>query len=326
LCDFEKLRKPSLPFEDCGEDYGSGGMRLVGCLSRFSYARYALSAGLEEERKLGVNPFKMGIVAATDNHNGTPTSDSETHYMGANGLDRVARNRLRGEVEVPGGIAKGSPVRYGPGGVAGVWAEENSRQSIFNAMQRRETFGTSGPRIEPRFFGGWELPADLCQSDDMITNAYDSGVPMGSDLPVNSDLARSPMFLVSAPQDPNGNLLQRIQIVKGWVDTDGKTYQAIYDVAGDANNGASVNINTCEPQGPGYSQLCAVWQDRDFNPETSAVYYSRVVENPSCRWSTWQCNALPEEERPESCTNGEVPKTIQERAWTSPIWVMPSTT
>ncbi len=322
LCDFEKLRKPDVPFEDCEEEYGSGGMRLVGCLSRFSFARYALSAGLEEERKLGVNPFKMGIVAATDNHNATPTADSETNYMGANGPDRVARNRLRGEVEVPGGIAKGSPVRYSPGGVAGVWAEENSRASIFAAMKRRETFGTSGPRIEPRFFGSWNMPDNLCQSSDMIARAYDSAVPMGGELPAKPERASSPQFLVSAPQDPNGNQLQKLQIIKGWVDRDGRTQQRIYDVAGDANNGASVNIDACEPQGSGFSQLCSIWQDPDFDHTQSAVYYSRIVENPSCRWSTWQCNALPAEERPETCTNGEVPKTIQERAWTSPIWVM----
>ncbi len=139
LCDFEKLRAPSEPVEDCGEEYGSGNMRLVGCLSRFSYARYALSTGLSEAKKLGVNPFKLGIVAATDNHNGTPTASMERSYMGANGTDREAVNRLKGAVEVPGGIARGSPVRYNPGGLAGVWAQENSRESLFAAMRRRET-------------------------------------------------------------------------------------------------------------------------------------------------------------------------------------------
>ncbi len=319
LCDFEKLRSPAEEIFDCGDEMGSGNMRLSGCLSRFSYARYALPNGQAEAKRLGVNPFKLGIVAATDNHNATATADTENNYMGANGPDRVARNRLRGDVEVPGGIAKGSPVRYGPGGVAGVWAEENSRASIFAAMKRRETFGTSGPRITPRFFGGWQLDTELCQSTKMVEDAYKQAVPMGSDLP-GRPAGEAPSFLVSASQDPLSNPLQQLQVIKGWVDVEGKTWQKIYEVAGNSSNGASVDLNSCQPRGSGFAQLCSVWQDPDFDPTQDAVYYSRVVENPSCRWSTWQCNAIPESERPESCHYEDLPKTIQERAWTSPIW------
>ena len=320
LCDFEKLRAPGQPFEDCGDLPGRGNMRLTGCLSRFSYVRYALSAGQAERSKLGVNPFKLGIVAATDNHNGTPTSFMEREYSGANGPDRQARSRIRGEVEVPGGIAKGSPARYGPGGVAGVWAESNSRADLFSAMRRRETFGTSGPRIEPRFFGGWKLDAKLCEVPNLVRMAYRQAVPMGADLPAAASRNAAPRFLVAAARDPMNQPLQRIQVVKGWVDGDGRTHQAIYDVAGDADNGASVDPATCRTSGPGFDQLCAVWEDPDFDPDTAAVYYSRVVENPSCRWSTWQCNALPEDERPGGCSDPTLPRTIQERAWTSPIW------
>jgi hypothetical protein len=318
FCDFEKLRAPSEAVEDCGEAMGAGNMRLVGCLSRFSYARYALSTGLSEEEKLGVNPFRLGIVAATDNHNATATAGFEQGYMGANGPDRDVASRLRGGVEVPGGIAKGSPVRYNPGGFAGVWAQENSRESLFAAMRRRETFGTSGPRIEPRLFASWDFPENICDSAEMIEQAYERGVPMGSELP--SGAARAPVFLTSASRDANGHLLQRIQIIKGWVDADGKTHQAVYDVAGNPDNGASVDTRSCEVSGSGYNQLCSLWRDPDFKAQTSAVYYARVLENPSCRWSTYQCNELPASERPASCSDPDVPKTIQERAWTSPIW------
>ena len=323
-CDFEKLRAPTEAIEDCGETMGSDNMRLVGCLSRFSYARYALSTGLSEQEKLGINPFKLGIIAATDNHNGTPTAGLEKGYMGANGGDRYPQTRLRGEVEVPGGIARGSPVRYNPGGIAGIWANENSRDALFGAMRQRETFGTSGPRIEPRFFGGWEMEDDICDSPEMIARAYKQAVPMGGDLPDNPRSVTAPRFLASAIRDPRSQLLQRIQIIKGWVDADGKTHQAIYDVAGDSHSNARVDTDTCEVAGSGYNQLCSVWQDPDFDPQRSAVYYSRVLENPVCRWSTYQCNKLPVEERPDSCSDGDVPKTIQERAWTSPVWYTPT--
>ena len=324
FCDFEKLRAPSEVIEDCGETMGSGNMRLAGCVSRFSYARYALSNGLAEQEKLGVNPFKMGIIAATDTHNATPTAGLENNYMGANGIDRDPQNRLRGEVEVPGGIAKGSPVRYNPGGVAGIWARENSRAALFSAMRQRQTFGTSGPRIEPRFFGGWELENDLCDSPEMIALAYEQAVPMGGDLPHKPSPLAAPSFLASAIRDPRGQLLQRIQIVKGWVDADSKTHQAVYDIAGDPQGNARVNTDTCEVVGSGHDQLCSVWEDPDFDPDRYAVYYSRVLENPGCRWSTWQCNKLPAQERPESCSDPDVAKTIQERAWTSPVWYTPT--
>ena len=198
-------------------------------------------------------------------------------------------------------------------------------------MERRETFGTSGPRIVPRFFGGWGYEAGLCDAADMIERAYAGGVAMGGDLPSAPQTGAagaadaSPTFLISALRDPGtssfpGGLLQRIQIIKAWPGGEGEVHQRVYDVVGSPDNGASVDLATCTPKGAGHDSLCTVWSDPEFDSAQSAVYYARVVENPSCRWSTWQCNALPEGEQPSGCSDPSVPKTIQERAWTSPIW------
>ncbi len=322
FCDFEKLRVAGESIPDCGEGFGSGAMMLKGCTSRYSFVRYALTAGLRDRAKLGINPFEFGIVAASDTHIGMPSAGRERGNPGAHGNDRDLKHRLISKVEVPGDIAAGSPVRYNPGGLAGVYAEENSRESLFAAMKRRETFGTSGPRITPRFFAGHGLSRDLCQAPDGIEQAYRQGVPMGGVLVAGEG---SPVFLASASSDPRAgaNLLQRIQIVKGWSDGSGQTHQAVYDVAGDPDNGASVDPDSCEVSGAGFVQLCTTWQDPDFDPAQGAVYYSRVLENPSCRWSRHDCNALPEAERPASCSDPALPWQIQERAWTSPIWYYP---
>ncbi|MEP5569567.1 MAG: DUF3604 domain-containing protein [Halioglobus sp.] len=324
FCDFEKLRSPSEPIEDCDESFGSGGMMLRGCTSRYNFVRYALAAGLKERTALGVNPFEMGIIAATDTHNGVASAGSESGYQGSHGIDRNVMSRLEGHTEVPGDIGAGSPVRYNPGGLAGVYAQQNSRAALFDAMKGRETFGTSGPRIKPRFFAGWDMSELACNDPELIAKAYEKGVPMGSVLK-GTDNNAGPTFLVSASRDvrQGANLLQRIQIIKSWVDSNGKTNQAVYNVAGDPLNGASVDPETCTVNGSGFDQLCATWHDPDFNTNTAAVYYSRVLENPSCRWSQWDCIRLPEEDRPQSCTDPDVPSVIQERAWTSPIWFYP---
>lgn len=322
FCDFEKLRPARETIEDCGESMGEGGMLLSGCVSRYSFLRYALAAGIGERERLGINPFEFGIVAASDSHNGAPAANSERNYLGSHGTDRDLRRRLRGELQVPGGIARGSPVRYNPGGVAGVYAEENSRSAIFAALRRREVFGTSGPRIAPRFFalpGGAEVN---CTSPDLLAQAYAHGVPMGSTITASSLPAVTPAFLVTASADPANDAvpLQRIQIVKLWLDGDGTTHQAVYDVAGEPDNDAAVDPHTCQAAGRGFRQLCATWRDPDFAPATSAVYYARVLQNPSCRWSRHDCLRLPVAERPASCTDPDLPWQIQERAWTSPIW------
>ena len=322
FCDFEKLRAPAEDIDDCEETVGSGGMMLSGCTSRYNFVRYALAAGLKEQSEYGVNPFEMGIIAATDTHNGLPHAASESDYQGSHGIDRNALRRLQERTEVPGGIGAGSPVRYNPGGLAGIYASENSREALFNAMKRRETFGTSGPSIRPRFFAGSNLDDLDCQDPDLLAKAYRQGTPMGGVLK-RQESNQEPAFLVSASADPAAGLLQRIQIIKSWVDAQGNTHQAIHDVAGDPDNGARVDPDSCAVSGSGFKQLCASWKDPDFDPQTAASYYSRVLENPSCRWSRWDCIRLPEADRPASCEDAEIPWQVQERAWTSPIWYYP---
>jgi len=308
LCEFEKLRVP--PYDDCGDGVGSNGMIGGGCLSRRDYLRGAMLDGLREEARLGVNPFRVGFIASTDTHNGTPGNVSEDAYVGHVGREEGdALARLTGEV--PAGP------RNGPGGLVAVWATENSRDAIFDALRRREAYGTSGPRIAVRVFGGAELPEDLCERGDPIALADELGVPMGGVLPQGGE--GPPRMLVSALRDPEGLPLQRAQVIKGWVDRAGLGHAEVYDAAG-GDNGASVDPSTCEPQGDGADSLCAVWTDPDFDPGVAVYYYVRVVENPRCRWSTRDCQALGAK-APAICD--ELPATIQERAWTSPIWYEP---
>ena len=318
LCDFEKVRyidgqRPP----DCEDGVGAGALRGEGCQSRLDFVRYALIEGLAQEERLGINPMQFGLIGSTDGHNGAPGDTDEYDYQGQNSnVDSDLEKRLTTPAYAPHRLRN-------PGGLIGVWAEENSRDSLFDAMRRKETFGTSGVRIQVRLFAGWDLP-DLCSSNDMIAEAYEAGVPMGSVLP-SREGAEAPRFFVTALADPGssaypGTPLQRIQIIKGWVGDDGLFHEAIYDVAGDAGNGADVSRSTCERSGEGAASLCAVWTDPDFDPSRSAVYYARVVENPSCRWNALQCVVLPEAERPAACGDPELAWKIQERAWTSPIW------
>jgi hypothetical protein len=223
---------------------------------------------------------------------------------------------------------------FNPGGLAVLWAEENSRLSLFAAMRRREAYGTSGPRILLRTFGGWSLDDGLCEAMDFAEQGYANGVPMGGQLPARGDGA-APVFAVRAQRDPGtaslpGGLLSHLQMVKGWVDGD-EVHTRIYDIAGNADNGATVDVQTCERQGDGADALCTVWTDPDFDPTQPAFYYVRVLENPSCRWHTYACNAggvncdEPETitERFEPCCDSAWPKTHRERAWSSPIWYRP---
>jgi hypothetical protein len=320
LCDYEQLRPPAT--EDCGEGTGKGALMGRGCTSRLDFVRYVLVEGLREAARIGVNPYRLGIIASTDTHNASPGDTEESSYDGWSGVeDETATRRLSGP---PTMLTGGGP---NPGGLAGVWAEENSRDALFDAMQRRETFGTSGPRIQPRFFGGWEYAESLCADPELLAKAYAGGVPMGGDLPAAPAGGGAPGFIVSALRDPGSaslrsNALERIQIVKGWAGPDGEIHQKVYDVAG-TRSAAGPDLASCEPAPGGADQLCAVWRDPDFDPAKPAVYYARVLEQPSCRWSTRQCNALPEAMRLEACSNPAIPKSVQERAWTSPIWYGP---
>jgi hypothetical protein len=316
-CGFEQRFLPS--FTDCGDGTGVGGTITIGCASRRDYLRGILLEGMGEDLRLGENPFRVGVVASTDTHNGTPGAVAEDTFIGNRGTDDATPADRLGE----GQFYKGG-WRFSAGGLTAVWAEENSRGAIFDALRRREVYGTSGPRIAVRAFGGYGLSPDLCTDPEMIERAYAEGVPMGSVLGGGTG---APSFLVSAMQDAGsalrpGTPLQQIQIVKLWLDG-GVRHEQVFQVAGDPNNGATVDDTTCVESGPGSESLCGVWTDPAFDPAQHAAYYARVLENPSCRWSTYQCNALAPVDRPPSCTDPGVARTVQERAWTSPIWYEP---
>lgn len=335
LCDFEKFENSAFqrqvgPAEDVRDCYDGPLQDWVphlgpNCLSRRSYVRYALADGLAEEARIGVNPFKFGLMASTDTHNAMPGGVEEKSWPGHLGVaDATPEKRLRfGEGGTMGDYSNN------PGGLIGVWAEENARDAIFDAMVRKEVFGTSGPRIRPRFFAGWSLPEDLCALADPLAVAVDEGVPMGGDLPPRSAAATGPpRFAVWAHRDAGtpsapGGLLQRIQVVKAWVDDDGVVHESVADAAGGPND-ADVDPATCAPRGTGHDFLCGVWADPDFDPARRAVYYARVVENPSCRYSTWQCLGRPEGDRPSGCDADLMQPIQQERAWTSPVWYTPA--
>ena len=318
------------------------------------YVRNAYGEGMKLADSLGSNPFEHGIVAATDTHISAPGGVSEYAFPGHSGAGQNNRDMI------PDRFADDPYLN--PGGLTAVWAEENARPAIFEAMRRKETFGTSGPRIVPRFFGGWTYPDTLCESTSFAQTGYDDGVPMGGTLSAQPMAGTAPKFAVSAAQDVGttaepGTPLQRIQIIKGWIEN--REYEiAIYDVAGDAGNGATVDLTDCSQSGPGSSTLCAVWEDPDFDPSERAYYYARVVENPSCRWTTRRCldanydcegasprpvdeaccdpvaglnrdqcaavdcNANPTGDAARCCLPAVQP-SIQELAWTSPIWYHP---
>jgi len=316
LCDFEKLREPDAP--DCEDRPGGGGEMGIGCVSRLDFVRFILLEGLREEERLGVNPYRMGIIAGTHTHNATAGAVEEDRFQGHAGKeDDTPQKRITEEKLV-----------NNPGGLAAVWAEENSRNAIFEALKRRETYGTSGPRMIVRFFGGWEIPLDMCNDPDFVEKGYQTGVPMGGILPEKAKADGAPRFAVCAMREPDseeweGTPLQRIQIVKGWLDSDRELHYKVFEVAGNAGNGAGVNPGTCEPLGQGFDTLCAVWADPEFDPDQRATYYARVVQIPTCRWSAYECIRLPPEERPELCNDPDLEREIQERAWTSPIWYGP---
>ncbi len=317
LCAFEQQPRDNIAIYDAPPAPDTG------------FVRRALTDGLELERRLGVNPYQFGLIASTDTHLGTPGATEEDRFLGHGGAGVPAAD------EVPPGLP--DKLEYNPGGLAVLWAEENSRDALFSAMRRREAYATSGPRIGARFFAGWDYPQDLCSRQERITTAYSNGVPMGGELKSARD-GQVPVFMLAATQDPGtedapGMPLQRIQLVKGWVDEKGEAHHRVIDVAGDANNGASVDLDSCATSGEGFTQLCSIWRDEEFDPRQPAVYYSRVVENPSCRWSQRQCVAAGVScDDPATITEGysgccapEHRPVIQERAWTSPIWYTPPT-
>jgi len=332
LCSFEQIFDP-LCDRDAGGPEGCtphcedrrAPTFLRGCIGPSDFVRPTLRTGLSVWRDVGVNPYQQGIIASTDTHNGLPGAVRESDWPGHLGdsedelgerLDLDNENVLRGRTSSPGGLAV-------------LWAEENSRDALFDAMQRREAYGTSGPRIVLRFFGGWEYPDTLCDASDLVAQGYADGVPMGAELGARPEGSGGPVFVISTLRDPMGALLQRVQIIKGWHTSDG-TEERVYEVAGNPENGASVNLETCEAQGEGADQLCAVWRDPDFDPTQAAFYYVRVVQNPTCRWNQWlclesdvDCTTLSSDDPLYGCCDARIRTTVQERAWSSPIWFFP---
>lgn len=286
------------------------------------FVREGLKLGVAFEKQLGTNPFKYGIIGGTDNHNGVPSDVAEDSFAGGHGPeDGTVERRRSGGV---GGWIDGKDLSIGS--LAGVWATENTRTAIWDAMKQRETFATSGPRMKIRLFGGVELPANPGSPKKMVEQGYELGVPMGSDL---GSIGAAPTFTVYAMKDADGANLDRIQIIKGWVDSAARTHEEIINVAwsGDRKPGTdgqlpavgnSVDLKTAKyTNSIGAATLMGSWTDRNFNPEQHAFYYARVLEIPTPRWSTYDAvkNNLPLLE--------DVASTIQERAWSSPIWYKP---
>ncbi|WP_223826061.1 DUF3604 domain-containing protein [Spongiibacter pelagi] len=291
-----------------------------------SYSRWALRTGLSFQHNEGFNPFEFGVIGSSDSHTAS-TPHEEFNYNGKLPVvDGTAGLRLGKSVLLPDEFLVGK--KWSSAGLAAVWAEENTRESIFNAIRRRETYATSGPRILLRFFGGWAYPSDLLEREDRVSIADKSGVPMGGVLPAVQGKG-APQFAVWAMKDSLSGNLDRIQIIKAWVDAGGEPHEAIYNVAlsdgrqPDAVTGKVPAVgNTVDIEKATYTntigdtQLAALWQDPDFDSTLNAVYYARVIEIPTPRWSTYDA-ALLQVEAPE-------PATIQERAVSSAIWYQPA--
>ena len=313
-----------------------------------SYIRQAFGRGLVIQSKVGANPYKYGLVGASDIHNGLSTSDESGMASGPFGIDPHsmmptgdAAKRALDIIRVKALLDVDAVVNHAPptlernlifssAGITGVWAEENTRNAIFAALKRKETFATSGTRIRVRMFGGWGFDPKMIEDGGWVAQAYAQGVPMGSDLPAMPAGAGAPRLVLQAVKDPDGANLDRIQIIKVWLD--GGTYkEKIFDVALSGNRhddprtgkapavGNTVDLKTGAYRNTiGAAVLKAVWQDPEFDAKRPAVYYARVLEIPTPRWSTVLAirNKLP---IPKA-----VPATIQERAWTSPIWFTPT--
>ena len=264
---------------------------------------------------IGVNSYKMGVIASTDGHISTTGDTHEHDWPGHLAPETDFETRLSDRGSSPFGLSAN------PGGLAGVWAVENSRDAIFESLRRKEVFGTTGTRIQPRLFAGWDFADNACELNDSAAHGYARGIPMGGDL-TDGPSGAAPQLFVSALQDPDAAQLQKLQVIKGWIDAGGQAHYKVFDVAGRENSAGEVDLQTWTWSGTGAADLCAVFKDPEFDPAVASYYYLRAVEVPTLRWSWAQCIALPAEERPDACDN-DAPKTIQEMAWTSPIWYLP---
>ena len=276
-----------------------------------SYARPALRQGLGQQAVLGVNPFKFGMIGSTDAHNSLATS-SEDNYWGSTATGEPSRYRI---LNSAGRAASG---------YAAVWATENTREALFNAMRRREVYASTGPRINVRFFGGWDYALQDATRPDLAQLGYAKGVPMGSDL-TTAPSKKAPNFLIRAVKDPDGANLDRVQVIKGWLDNKGKLHEKVYNVIlsdGRENNepvGNTVNLEIASyTNSIGDPALATVWIDPDFNKDELAFYYVRVLEIPTPRWTAYDAVYYGLKDIAD-----RVPMITQERAYTSPIWYTP---
>jgi hypothetical protein len=294
--------------------------------TRGSYIRDALRLGLEVAHSRGFNPYQFGVIGSSDSHNASSPVDEANYHGKLPLLDGTPGIRLGAYSEE---MYERTTMRgWSAMGLAAVWAQENTRASLFDSMQRKETYATSGPRIRLRFFAGWEYPENLADLPEAIAIAYEKGVPMGGEL--QDARADSPTFLLWASKDPDGANLDRIQVIKGWVDATGQSHERIYDVAASPERLAEAGEAPLAPVGDtvdtsrasytnsiGAGELRTTWRDPDYNPKQGAFYYARVLEIPTPRWSTYDAlrlNMPPPE-----------PSRIQERAVSSAIWVTGST-
>jgi hypothetical protein len=297
---------------------------------QYEYARAALKRGLKLEDRLGVNPFKFGMIGSTDSHTALAAVEEDNYFGKVSLLEPNPHRWEHKSIEY-----KPDPKLnvYGwemlASGYAGVWAKENTRAALFDAMKRKEVYATTGPRMLVRFFGGWDFDAKDANTRNPAAVGYDKGVPMGGDLR-NAPAGKAPTFLVAALKDPIGANLDRIQIIKGWLDAKGEGQEKVYDVAwsGDRKPGADGKLppvgNTVDVENAtwtntiGAPELITVWKDPDFDPAQRAFYYGRVIEIPTPRWTAYDAKRFGVK-MPK-----EVPMTTTERAYTSPLWYTPA--
>ncbi len=292
----------------------------------FEYARSALQNGLKLEQKLGSNPYQFGMIGSTDAHTGLAAVEEDNFFGKTSSSEPSPTRALHPFIKAPGATIMNW--EQTSAGYAAVWATENTREAIFDAMERRETYATTGPRMIVRFFGGWEFDAKDAQTRNPANMGYRKGVPMGGELGV-APTGQSPAFLVAALKDPIGANLDRIQIIKGWLDTEGQMHEKAYNVVWSDDRqqradgtlplvGNTVNVkNATWANTIGAPELIRVWEDPDFNPSVSAFYYARVIEIPTPRWTAYDAEYYGLE------MPGEVPMMLQERAYTAPIWYSP---
>ncbi len=295
---------------------------------QWEYTRSALKTGLQLERKLGVNPYKFGLVGSTDAHTSLAAVEEENFFGKHSGVEPTSTRWEHVVIAAPDPKLNVMGWQQAASGYAAVWATENTREAVFDAMKRKETYATTGSRMTVRFFGGWDFTAQDTATRLPASIGYAKGVPMGGDLR-KAPAGKRPTFLLAAMKDPYSGNLDRIQVVKGWMDKTGKTEEKVYDVVWSDGRkpgadgrlpavGNTVDVaNATWTNSIGSPELVAVWEDPDFDPAESAFYYARVIEIPTPRWTAYEAK------RYGIKMPAEVPMTTQERAYTSPIWYSP---